>query len=443
MDEELRSVLENAARELSAVADALPLKAAPATQEACDALLRAEGLAEEVAAGVGLDEIDYAAVSGDALLDQAYELRAEATLKRDGAQAELAELRSKRTELLSRFELLTESSAQDAERRRELSQEANAQEGDLQARCDAVEEQVRILRESVQRRNRKLFALNDQSHVLGLSQRKLQRRHDSTMVQNEVAREILELRRSVKDYLKGLRRRQKEVGNFLLVAQTSCSQRLHELQGEWHEQEDKYQRETSSLEDRLLTLDEDYERRWQATEADEHRMMEEKTKKLEDARLRFEAQFAEMDEALSSEKAASQEQAEKNKAVLIEERERLRAAMDAKLAATRSEMNQRVEVERRRCSAIREKQYRRCRVLSAEVNHYADLLQDVQDSYQLGYIRARTPAAFNGAAAFEQPGFGRYSPPLSARPSTGGRRTQLGSGGAAVLHSTLPGSYVA
>merc|ERR1712232_705189 len=130
----------------------------------------------------------------------------------------------------------------------------------------------------------------------------------------------------------------------MLVAQTSSAHNCEELRTEWNEQQDRYNRETFLLEERFAQWDEEYDRRWRATEVDEHRMMEERTKRLEDARAKFEAQFAEMDEALTSEKAISQAQAEKNKEVLYEERARLSIAMEAKLASTRAEMNERVEI---------------------------------------------------------------------------------------------------
>merc|ERR1712070_753795 len=108
-------------------------------------------------------------------------------------------------------------------------------------------------------RQRRHFELTDQSDQLGLNQRSLQRRHADTMVENEVAREIIDLRRSVKKYVSDLRGKRNEVDKAVLAAQGSMAERLDNLKSEWVQQQEKYRQETEALEAQLAKLDDDFE----------------------------------------------------------------------------------------------------------------------------------------------------------------------------------------
>lgn len=380
---EFKALLEAASRELSTLIAALP---AVDTEVAGvrDALARARESTESAVASVPSARGRTAGGAEEANVQEAKVLRANAVRDRDLAEAQLWALRSERDALLERLQELTEQHARVAEKRRDISDVAVTREATLLARCEEKEEQVNVIRKSVQRKSRRLFDCSDINHRLALNQNRLERKHTDTMVENAVAKEMIELQQSCATYVENQTARRAQVEEQLNAAQQSYAQKLEDVRIGHQEQELRFAKQTEALEAKLVALDHDYEVKVQATERELQKQLEESARKLMEARAHYDKQFAELDESWSAEKAMAQAHMEEQGARTLAEREKVASELQEQFEARRAELQMTVAQERLRCEGVRRMQGERISILAEEVRHFKTLVREVQHHYRGG-----------------------------------------------------------
>eukprot|EP00927_Polykrikos_kofoidii_P074249 TRINITY_DN70237_c0_g1_i1.p1 TRINITY_DN70237_c0_g1~~TRINITY_DN70237_c0_g1_i1.p1 ORF type:complete len:456 (+),score=90.39 TRINITY_DN70237_c0_g1_i1:52-1419(+) len=412
---DLKELLTAAANELAAVAADLPC--GESARRVRKVLAESHRAAEDAAASVAFTTFEVHSTT-DAVRES-LAMRNDAASTRDAADAELLELRSQQESLLRRLTNLTEERREKAEERQVETEARASREQALMLQCLDLEQQVDEARQSIDAKNRRLYALKERIHSLGVDHLRLQRKHEDTMVENEIAREILELQKTTKAYLKDHRGRCKDVDRSRLAAQKACQERLEDVHAEWTADEKMYHQEMEEFETRLEQLQRDFGERWQATEVDRKLRLEEKAKRLADARCQFEDEFAELDEAKAAERARAQAQIERNAALIVEERHQVAAEMEERLCERRAELSEQVEGERKRAQAQISKQSRRIGVLVDEVNHFKGLIEDVHNTYRGGY---RRPVGGTSPRSGTQLDLPVVETPRSAAPSRPGSR---------------------
>jgi len=382
---ELKALLEAAIRELASVAAQFPdgdEHFLPAREE----IHRAHS-ALEFAVSCGKPSSKPAIAGGGAgfpseVVREAWSMRAGALRAHHVAQAQLRTLQDEHTELINQLHHLTQVQSCEAEQHRSAAVSASRGEEDLLEECQRLEVQVKAMQAEVVAKSKRLATCKSLGHNMSMNQRRLQRKHEDTLAENAVSREILALQQSTAAHLRKALEHQEELGESLASAHRDCAEKCRTLHEEWSEQQADYERKMSVFERRLETLKEQYIQRWNFTEKHTREKLEEQVQISVTARSDFLRQFSEIDKNCEHESQARQEQIHRLHRMVIEAREQAVSHMEEKLEEQRKDLHAKVDIERDRCHTLRQKQLVHAETFAREMQHYKSHIGKVRDNYR-------------------------------------------------------------
>lgn len=387
---ELRVLLEAAARELNSVASQLPNDDwDEAVLNVHDEITEARVAVEEVAAAC-----DCALTFGTAgqetskVLYEARSLSAEATRARDLAEARLWAFQDEHAELLERLRELSLQQQERLDEQRLETDLAASKEAGLVERCAQLDNDVRALRKDVDAKSQRLIASSSLGHSLELNKRKLRRQHEGSLVENAVAREILDLQQSTEAHLQRVSGKCGEVDQSLELAQKRCAEKMEGLQSEWSEQRAKYEANMTSFQKWHLDLQQEYDDRWRSTAKSAKQVMETRTQHTTKSKLMVEQEIFTLDEEWEREAIASREVAEDQDRMMSDARQAALCEMEAELHARQHDMEDQVASVRRQCEAARDRQLQKTADFQQEVLRYRKKIGELNSGYRSKTQRA-------------------------------------------------------
>lgn len=385
---ELEALLKAAARELISVVEDLHRDDEHEASSACKTeITEARKIIENVAAlccsspmhGIScMNNIEQSEV-----FCEARSLRDQAVRARDVAEANLLALQDEHTEMLEHMHKLSLQQRQCLEEQRAEVDHASAREAALVERCEQLDCEVRALRRDVDAKNKCLIASSTLGHSLELNKRRLQRQHEGSLIENAIAKEILNLQQSTEAYLHHANAACIKVDQDLEAAHKRCAEKMEGLQSELCEQKMRYESDVATLQTRLLDLQTGYEERWRSTEKNARQVIDGKSQKASEARQTLEQEIQRLDEEWEREAIASRALVEEQNRRMADARQLALAEMETKLGARQRDMEEQANIQRRRCESQRNHHVQKAVNCRSEVIRYKKYINDLN----LGYRR--------------------------------------------------------
>jgi hypothetical protein len=317
------------------------------------------------------------------ILLEAHSLRAESVHERNVAETRLWSLQDEHSELLERLAELSQTQKQRLKEQRAEADAAASREAALVERCGQLDNEVRSLRREVDAKSQQLVASTARGHSLELRKRALQRQHEGSLVENEVAREILALQQGTEAHLQHVNGECSNLDQCLELAQKNCADKLEELQAEWSEQHLRYETEMDAFHHRLEELQQEYDERWKATETSTRQVIQARSQHATESRQKLEQEILKVDKEWEKNAITSREVAEEQSRIMSDARQAAVSEMEAKLRARQQSMEEQVITERVRNDAVRSRHLHRMSMNQEEVLHYKRCIGDLS----LGYRR--------------------------------------------------------
>eukprot|EP00747_Dinoflagellata_sp_TGD_P164491 gnl/TRDRNA2_/TRDRNA2_184486_c0_seq1.p1 gnl/TRDRNA2_/TRDRNA2_184486_c0~~gnl/TRDRNA2_/TRDRNA2_184486_c0_seq1.p1 ORF type:complete len:434 (-),score=123.80 gnl/TRDRNA2_/TRDRNA2_184486_c0_seq1:21-1322(-) len=377
--DELRPLLEAAARELAAIANLLPESLGDAGDGRS---WRAQILEARQAIDLASTTVPAKAVEVDEVLLEARALRADAFRSRDVAEAQHWALQDEHAGLLRELGRLTATQASNTQERLTAAEAAAAHEAALVAECADLQAKVVALRCDVRAGTQRLQSSTAFGHQLDLAGRKLRRNHDTVMMDNGVAQEILHIENSTNGLMRQVEEECTKNEAHIVDAKDLFLTRLNALKAEREEQERRYNEEIQGLETKLRELQEDYEQQWRAQEQYTRNKLSDKIQEAQRAKESVSEVFSSLDAEHQAEVLASREAIEKLEAAMKEELEAAQARLDGQLDGRRIEIQRILTAERSRCSAMREKFQQAAEAQKQEAARYKEYIKNLEEEYR-------------------------------------------------------------
>lgn len=157
----------------------------------------------------------------------------------------------------------------------------------------------------------------------------------------------------------------------------------------------------TSLQNRLLSLQQEYEDRWRATERSARQAMETKAQQAAEARQKVEQEIRMLDEEWEREAIASRELAEEQNQIMSDARQAALCEMEAKLHSRQQDMEEQVAAERKRCAVLRNRHLRKTVDCQQEVLRYKQHIEELNTGYRRkGKPAGSTPRRSLGTSFF-------------------------------------------
>jgi len=383
---ELRALLEAAARELGTMAAQLPKDE---SDEDVDILFHEVLEAQDAVhdAVSCCTDLHVSSENPSEVLREAHVLRAEAVRSRDLAESRLWALQDEHAQLLQRLRQLSLEQQHRLDEQHVEADIAAVREATLVERCEHLDNEVRSLREDVDAKSQRLIASAALGHSLELNKRKLQRQHEGSLVENALARDILYLQQSTQAYLQQLSGECSNLDQSLELAQKQCADKMEAIQTEWSEQQAWYHNDMNALQTRLADLQQQYADRWRSTEIGARKNLDNKLQQAAEARHKIEEQLVALDEDWEKEAVASRELAEEQNRIMSDARQAALMEMETKLEARQHEMDKTVDTERRRCEAARRRHLKKVEDCQSEVVRNKQKIEELRSNYRRRDIR--------------------------------------------------------
>lgn len=254
------------------------------------------------------------------------------------------------------------------------------------AQCEELEVEVMCLRQKLSIANQRAAINGVLGHAMGLNHRRLQRKHADTIVENQVAKQILQLESTTKSYIQKTLGDCGEVDSYLENAQRSCREQMENLSLQWSEQQAKYESEMEKLQSRIVELQNNYNRGWKEAEETTLQTLDRKGQNGEEMYGDFQKAFAQIEERRSGEAVAERKEIEQQRQNLIEAQEHILIDMENTLERKKKALHRKVESETRRCDVLRDKQLRRASCFDREAEKYRKHIERVRASYRAPHI---------------------------------------------------------
>lgn len=379
----LQALLEAAARELGSVSSELrsddaSLRISGELAEAQEAIQEAIAACSPASAfGIaGLDE------EPSEVLQEACALRADAVRARDIAESQLWSLQDEQGRLLERLRLLSGQYQQRLEEQQRESDAASSRETVLVERCEQLNNEVRGLRSEVDVKSQRLIACSAFGHSLELTKRKLQQQHEGSLVENTVAREILELQQGTEAHLQWVGDQCSRADQSLQLAHNRCAEQMEGLQSDWSEEQAKYSASMASLEMQLQALQKEYEERWKSNEQSARQVINSRLQQANAARQDVEDEIQRCDKEREKEDIAALKLTDEHKRIMSDAKQATLSDLESKLQARQRQMQEQVAAEHRRCEALRSRHLRKTTDCQQEVLHYSKGIESLRMGYR-------------------------------------------------------------
>lgn len=386
--QELRALLEVAARELGAMAAQLPKdNSIDGVDLLFNEILEAQDAVDDAANCCA--DFHVACESPGDVLQEARALRAEAVRSRDLAESHLWTLQDEHAQLLNRLHNLSSEQQHRLEEQHNEADVAAAREATLVERCAQLDNEVRSLREDVDAKSQRLIASTALGHSLELNKRKVQRQHEGSLVENAIAREILHLQQSTEAYLQQVSVECSNYDQSLEVAQKQCADKMEALQSEWSEQQARYHNDMNALQTRFADLQQQYADRWKSNETSAREKLDNKLLQAAESRRKVEEQLVALDEDWEKEADASRKLVEEQNRIMSDARQVVITEMEEKLEARQQEMEKTVDTERRRCEAVRRRHLEKVEDSQGDIALYKQRIEELSSNYRRRHTRTQ------------------------------------------------------
>jgi len=253
------------------------------------------------------------------------------------------------------------------------------------------------LRRDVEVKADRLVASCAKGHTLSLVMGRMLRRRVGIMAENAVAKEILRLQRVAQDHLLAIDMHTQEVHATEESARADCYARMDSLCNEWIRQRTTYESSMQALDEKLQEVDQRYQAKWKATEAEKEQRLREQEALSAHNRDVFHQQMTELEEHRETEIAKLREAIARQALILSEARRQAVAQMSGKLDVKREALQARADREAQRCAALKGQHFRRLQAFEKDARQYKSHIERVRGHYRAP--RGGTPRAAEGFAA--------------------------------------------
>lgn len=277
---------------------------------------------------------------------EALRLRDEALRARDDVEKRCNRLELELQQMLTTATEANLEAEQIREKLQRLEHEARKKEQAHEEDYERLISQKSELHEMVNSKSEQLVRSNALSRQLDMSYTKLKRTHQEVLLENERAKEVLALERTVVHYKQRKEKECKDWDARLQKAQLECEQRLQSLTTTWEARTKKYNFETSQLQAQYDELQSKYELKRTRAERELDYQIHLKRKALEEAETDAEKKIEDLSEDLQRRTEDLRAQLLQNAKTVHETSENARQQMHTQAEEIQRECKLRTERER-------------------------------------------------------------------------------------------------